>query len=77
MIREAINKEGMVAIAKVVFTSREHIIALEARGKGMIAALSYEVRDGRGGSLRSLCLSARFGRGGTVSSTLRRVAYRR
>ena len=45
MIREAINKEGMVAIAKVVFTSREHIIALEARGKGMIAALSYEVRD--------------------------------
>ena len=30
MIREAIRKEGMVALAKIVFTSREHIIALEA-----------------------------------------------
>jgi DNA end-binding protein Ku len=28
VIREAIRKEGMVAIGKVVFTSREHIIAL-------------------------------------------------
>ena len=37
VIREAINKEGMVAIGKVVFTSREHIIALEARGKGSSA----------------------------------------
>src|SRR5882672_1750632 len=36
VIREAINKEGMVAIGKVVFTSREHIIALQARGKGMM-----------------------------------------
>ena len=35
VIREAIRKEGMVAVGKVVFTSREHIIALEARGKGM------------------------------------------
>ena len=34
VIREAIRKEGMVAIGKVVFTSREHIIALEARDKG-------------------------------------------
>ena len=33
VIREAIREEGMVAIGKVVFTSREHIIALEARGK--------------------------------------------
>jgi non-homologous end joining protein Ku len=31
VIREAIRKEGMVALGKVVFTSREHIIALEAR----------------------------------------------
>ena len=36
VIREAISKEGMVAIGKVVFTSREHIIALEARGKGLL-----------------------------------------
>jgi DNA end-binding protein Ku len=35
VIREAIRKEGMVALGKVVFTSREHIIALEARGKGL------------------------------------------
>jgi len=36
VIREAIRQEGMVALAKVVFTSREHIIALEARGKGIL-----------------------------------------
>ena len=33
VIREAIRQEGMVALGKVVFTSREHIIALEAREK--------------------------------------------
>ena len=47
VIREAIRKEGMVAIAKVVFTSREHIIALEARGKGLVGVTlryPYEVR---------------------------------
>jgi DNA end-binding protein Ku len=40
-------KEGMVAIAKVVFTSREHIIALEPRGKGLLGVTlryPYEVR---------------------------------
>jgi DNA end-binding protein Ku len=50
VIREAINKEGMVAIGKVVFTSREHIIALEARGKGLLGITlryPYEVRDER------------------------------
>src|ERR1700704_6965002 len=47
VIREAIRQEGMVAIGKVVFTSREHIIALEARGKGMVGITlryPYEVR---------------------------------
>jgi DNA end-binding protein Ku len=47
VIREAIHKEGMVALGKVVFTSREHIIALEARGKGMLGMTlryPYEVR---------------------------------
>ena len=47
VIREAINKEGMVAVGKVVFTSREHIIALEPRGKGMMGITlryPYEVR---------------------------------
>ena len=48
VIREAIRKEGMVALGKVVFTSREHIIALEARGKGMMGVTlryPYEVRN--------------------------------
>ena len=48
VIREAIRKEGMVAIGKVVFTSREHIIALEARDKGMLGITlryPYEVRE--------------------------------
>ena len=47
VIREAIRKEGKVAIGKVVFTSREHIIALEARGKGLLGITlryPYEVR---------------------------------
>jgi len=48
VIREAIRKEGMVALGKVVFTSREHVIALEARGKGMVGVTlryPYEVRN--------------------------------
>jgi DNA end-binding protein Ku len=48
VIREAIRKEGMVAIGKVVFTSREHIIALEPRGKGLLGMTlryPYEVRN--------------------------------
>src|SRR6202045_4275724 len=47
VIREAIRKESMVALGKVVFPSREHIIALEARGKGMMGITlryPYEVR---------------------------------
>jgi DNA end-binding protein Ku len=47
VIREAIRKEGMVAVGKVVFTSREHIIALEARDQGMLGVTLrylYEVR---------------------------------
>jgi DNA end-binding protein Ku len=47
VIREAIRKEGMVAVGKVVFTSREHIIALEARNSGMLGMTlryPYEVR---------------------------------
>src|SRR4051794_2339326 len=47
VIREAIRQEGMVAIGKVVFTSREHVIALEARGNGMMGVTlryPYEVR---------------------------------
>ena len=48
VIRDAIKEKGMVAIARVVFTSREHVIALEPRGKGMMGITiryPYEVRD--------------------------------
>jgi DNA end-binding protein Ku len=48
VIREAIRKEGMVALGKIVFTSREHIIALEPRDKGMVGVTlryPYEVRQ--------------------------------
>ena len=47
VIREAIRKEGMVALGRVVFTSREHVIMLEARGKGLMGMTlryPYEVR---------------------------------
>jgi len=47
VIREAIRKEGMVALGKVVFTSREHVMLLEPRGKGLVGVTlrcPYEVR---------------------------------
>jgi DNA end-binding protein Ku len=47
VIREAIREEGMVALGRVVFTSREHIIALEPRDKGLLGITlryPYEVR---------------------------------
>jgi DNA end-binding protein Ku len=47
VIREAIRKEGMVALGRVVFTSREHVIALEPRGKGLLGITlryPYEIR---------------------------------
>src|SRR5213080_5038756 len=47
VIREAIREEGMVALGRVVFTSREHIIALEPRDKGLLGVTlryPYEVR---------------------------------
>jgi DNA end-binding protein Ku len=48
VIREAITKEGMVALGRVVLTSREHVIAIEPRGKGLMGTLlryPYEVRS--------------------------------
>ena len=48
VIRNVIRQMNMVAIGRVVLTSREHVIALEARGKGLMGTLlryPYEVRD--------------------------------
>jgi DNA end-binding protein Ku len=47
VIREAIREEGMVALGRVVFTSREHVIALEPRDQGLLGITlryPYEVR---------------------------------
>ena len=48
VIRETIKSLDKVAIARVVLTNREHIIALEARDKGLMGMLlryPYEVRE--------------------------------
>ena len=48
MIRETIRSLDKVALGRVVLTSREHVIALEARDKGLMGMLlryPYEVRD--------------------------------
>ncbi len=48
VIRDTIKTTGKVALARVVLTNREHIIALEARDNGLVGLLlryPYEVRD--------------------------------
>src|SRR5262245_22800248 len=45
--RDHVRFAGMVALGRVVFTSREHVIALEPRGKGLLGITlryPYEVR---------------------------------
>jgi DNA end-binding protein Ku len=47
VIRDTIAATGKVALARVVLTNREHIVALEARDKGLVGLLlryPYEVR---------------------------------
>jgi DNA end-binding protein Ku len=42
------SMRGIGGIGKVVFTSREHVVALEARGKGLLGITlryPYEVRN--------------------------------
>jgi DNA end-binding protein Ku len=48
VIRDAMRHKGRVALARIVFANREHIIAVEAWDKGMLATTlryNYEVRD--------------------------------
>jgi len=50
VIRDVIAAMAQVAIGRVVLTNREHMIALEPRGKGLVGTLlryPYEVRDER------------------------------
>jgi DNA end-binding protein Ku len=47
-IRKAIEATGKVALGRVVLTTREHMMVLEPRGKGLVGLLlryPYEVRD--------------------------------
>ena len=39
VIRNIIEQMKMVAIGRVVLTSREHVIAMEPRGKGIMGTL--------------------------------------
>ena len=48
VIRDAMKDKGRVALARIVFANREHILAVEAWGKGMLGTTlryDYEVRD--------------------------------
>ena len=48
VIRETIAKLNMVALGRVVLTRREHVIALEPKGRGLLGLTlryPYEVRD--------------------------------
>ena len=48
VIRETIRSLDKVALARIVLTNREHVMALEARDKGLMGMLLrylYEVRD--------------------------------
>jgi DNA end-binding protein Ku len=48
VIRETIGKMNMVALGRVVLTRREHVIALEPKGKGLLGLTlryPYEVRE--------------------------------
>jgi len=48
VIRDAMKDKGRVALARIVLTNREHIIAIEPLGKGLLGITlryPYEVRD--------------------------------
>lgn len=48
VIRDAMKNKGRVALARIVFANREHILAMEAWGKGILGTTlryDYEVRD--------------------------------
>ena len=48
VIRDAMKDKDRVALARIVLTSREHVIAIEPLGKGLLGTtlrFSYELRD--------------------------------
>jgi DNA end-binding protein Ku len=47
VLHEAIKKEGRVALGRVILTTREHVIAIEPHGKGLLGITlryPYEIR---------------------------------
>jgi len=76
--REAIRQEGMVAIGKVVFTSREHIIALEARGNGLLGVtLRYPMKCGKRGNISRIFPTRRSPRTCSISRSISSTPRRR
>jgi DNA end-binding protein Ku len=50
VIREAIKREGMVALGRVILTTREHVLAIEPHGKGLLGVTlryPYEIHKDR------------------------------
>jgi DNA end-binding protein Ku len=48
VIREAIGKHGMLALGRIVLSTREHVVALEPRDRGIVGMLlryPHEVRE--------------------------------
>ncbi len=48
VIRDAMKNKDRVALARIVLTNREHVIALEPRGRGLLGITlryPYEIRD--------------------------------
>jgi DNA end-binding protein Ku len=48
VIRDAMKNQNRVALARIVLTNREHVIAIEPLGKGLLGTtlrFDYEVRD--------------------------------
>jgi DNA end-binding protein Ku len=48
VIRDAMKDQDRVALARIVLTNREHVVAIEAMGKGLLATtlrFPYELRD--------------------------------
>jgi Ku protein len=47
VIRDAMKREGVVGLGLVIFTTREHVIAIEPRDKGLLGVTlryPYEIR---------------------------------
>jgi Ku protein len=71
VIRNAMKDESRIALARIVFANREHILAIEPWGKGLLGTTlryDYEVRDEKD-VLQGDCEPARFQRDGEPRSS--------